>query len=457
VIRLNSAFLLILTLAGNSTVKAQTNAESSLFVEWARTASAPIVTVVPGAEYPDLQPLGKMIGDATVVALSEAVHAGAEPLEFRNRVLQFLVEEKGFTAIAIESGIVEGRAVHDYVRGGTDSLSDVLANGISWTFDKMPQNEALVRWLHKYNSDNNHSRKINFYGFDVPGSPGNPMANRGPETALTEVLAYLDLVDPAAAAAFRARLDALLPSIRLTTQQPEVPGYQTLSQPERDTITAAITDIIHLLERREASYSANSSPSDYQWGYRAAIGAQQMDGWLRQIPLGWVPSDGFTSFFSVSTDIRDRAQADNLDWIIQQEGPAGKILVFASRYHLSKVPVFRGEAQSGATGQEVAGTYLHRRLGVRMVTIGNLVGQGKIGCAGFNMELGEAVPGSIDDLAGEVGPALYLLDLRQAPDDISRWLHQQHQLSAGGDLLRVDLGNSFDVLFYINSVSPACP
>jgi len=50
--------------------------------------------------------------------LSEGVHGAAEPLEFRNRVLQYLVEAKAFTAIAIESGIVESRTVHDYVRGG---------------------------------------------------------------------------------------------------------------------------------------------------------------------------------------------------------------------------------------------------------------------------------------------------------------------------------------------------
>jgi erythromycin esterase-like protein len=249
-----------------------------------------------------------MIGNATVVALGEGIHLGTEPLEFRNRVLQYLVEKKGFTAIAIESGIVEGRGVHDYVRGSPGDLATVLAQGISWTFDRLPQNEALVRWLREYNADPRHTRKVNFYGFDVPGSPGNPKANRGMDTALVEVLKYLARVDNAAAAAFHARLDSFWPNIRVGFRRsPDAPpGYERLSQAERDALTAAIGDLIILLERREAQYTAASTGSDYEWAYRAAIGARQVDGWLRQIPLRWQPSSELPRFLAVATDVRDR-------------------------------------------------------------------------------------------------------------------------------------------------------
>ena len=42
--------------------------------------------------------LGEIVGEARIVALGEGSHGVAEPLDFRNRVLQYLVEEK---AIAI--------------------------------------------------------------------------------------------------------------------------------------------------------------------------------------------------------------------------------------------------------------------------------------------------------------------------------------------------------------------
>src|SRR5688572_7394080 len=95
------------------------NDSASHFIKWARASRVPLVTVKTGDTFDDLTAVGRMIGNATVVALSEGVHGGKEPLEFRNRLFQYLVQEKGFTAIAIEaSGIVEGRCLHDYVRSG---------------------------------------------------------------------------------------------------------------------------------------------------------------------------------------------------------------------------------------------------------------------------------------------------------------------------------------------------
>ena len=157
----------------------QARADRVSFLRWAKESVTPLSIVSRGPHWEGFAPLGKMIGNATVVALSEAVHGAAEPLEFRNRMIEYLVEEKGFTAIAIESGIVESRIVHEYVLGGPGDLSAVLAEGISWTMDQLLQNHALVRWLRRYNADVRLARKVNFYGFDVPGSPGNPTPNRG--------------------------------------------------------------------------------------------------------------------------------------------------------------------------------------------------------------------------------------------------------------------------------------
>lgn len=37
-------------------------------------------------------------------------------------------------------------------------------------------------------------------------------------------------------------------------------------------------------------------------------------------------------------------------------------------------------------------------------------------------------PTSIDAIAGEVGPPLYLLDLRRAPPAVQRWLDREHEM-----------------------------
>jgi erythromycin esterase-like protein len=132
------------------------------FIEWVGDSLTPFSSVRLGPESEEWAPLGETIGDAPVVALSEGVHCAAEPLEFRNRLLEYLVREKGFTAIAIESGVAECRAIHEYVRSGPGDLNDVVAHGISWTFDQLPQNRALVQWLRDYNDEPGQARQINW-------------------------------------------------------------------------------------------------------------------------------------------------------------------------------------------------------------------------------------------------------------------------------------------------------
>ena len=446
------------------------------FLVWAKTSLIPISADALSSHGDESQALGQVIGNATVVVLSEALHGAEEPLDFRNRLLQYLVAEKGFTAIAIESGIVESRTVHDYVLGGAGDLPKVMAEGFSWTFDRLPQNQALVRWLRDYNADPLRGRKINFYGFDVSGSPGDLNPHRGVQTALVEALKYISLVDPAAGAAFHARIDSLLPSVRIARQSTEGSDYereyQALTKIARDEVTAGINSMAALLRRGKDKYTSRTTTDDYVWAYRDAIAARQVDAFLRQTPTGQTQVGDNNRFLSASQDVRDRAQADNVDWIIKQEGRSGKVLVFAHRYHVSKAPVRLNwaawQGQQGSfrpvlSNQQVMGSYLRQRVGGgRLVVFGNLVGSGIASCpepeccAGVNESVEQAPPGSIDGLAGEVGTPSFVLDLRQAPIKVKKWLDQEHEVGRGHEVLTLPVGKAFDVLFYLDAVSPAC-
>lgn len=404
-----------------------------------------------------------MIGDATMVALSEAVHGAAEPLEFRNRVLKYLIEHRGFTAIALESGVVESRTVHDFVRGGSGELSSVVTDGFSWHFERFAQNRELVRWLREHNARGATARPVNFYGFDVSGSPGNPRAGRGLDLALRAALRYLAAVDQLSCDAFLARLGALLPHVHFDfCRLPETPGYDQLNASQRDTLTAAIADLIDLFERRETSYVAASDLADYDWGHRGAVVAGQVDQWLRQIPLDWQPTTEppqfpgeQARFFSEASAVRDRAQADNLAWIVHREGREGKILVFASRIHLSATPVKAVWFGPNNPAQVVAGVYLRRRYGERLLTVCHLVGGGRHLNGNSESVLAPPIPGSLDDLAGEVGESQFLLDLRRAPPRVAQWLDEEQVMGPADHALRLRIGRGFDVLWYVDQVTPA--
>src|SRR5262249_15112986 len=156
---------------------------------------------------------------------------------------------------------------------------------------------------------------------------------------------YLRRVDGTVAASFHSRLDSVIPDIWLDCgRHAAANGYLRLSATERDALTATIADLISLLERKEAQYTAAGTATDYAWACRAAMGARQVDDWLRQFAVN--AAEDATALPQLqparalaALNVRDRAQADNLEWIVRQEGHEGKILIFASRFHLGGAPL----------------------------------------------------------------------------------------------------------------------
>ena len=75
------------------------------FLQWAKKSLHPLSNGDLDASTQDLAPIGRMIGEAKIVGLSEGVHAAAEPLIFRNRVFKHLVGHLGFRTDLLDEGI----------------------------------------------------------------------------------------------------------------------------------------------------------------------------------------------------------------------------------------------------------------------------------------------------------------------------------------------------------------
>ena len=442
-------FLVVFSVWAAQPATAQSDSGEAAFVEWADTALLPVEVDEVRAWGEDFD---RMLGDATVVAVGESGHGVAEPMLFRNSLFRYLVEAHGFTAIAIESGSVEGRIVHDYVRDGRGEIGDVLAQGINRDFQEFPQNEELVRWMREYNANPSNRRKIAFYGFDMAGwPPSNPEDTK---LALDAAMNYLRTVDSMAAAPIQERIDIIVSSIYVDWTGG---GYSRLSQADRDVVTGTISDLVSLIASNEARYTAASSAEDYQWGYRAAIGARQTDTWLRRIPVGFVRSRSprgaadYGAFRGGQDDLRDRFQADNLEWVMQQQGTSGKVLVFASNFHMDA-----NATRPNGDLRDATGTHLRRTLGDRLLTIGNLNDGGEAGCGDFYYSEESTPPGSIDALVGPLDDRNFLLDLRTAPPPVKSWIEQRNpKITVAGDFSFRP--GAFDVLFYLHEVTPACP
>src|SRR5437764_5641104 len=84
----------------------------------------------------DLDPLIDRVGDARYVLLGEASHGTAEYYRWRTRISQRLIEEKGFSFIAVEGDWPDCYRVNRYVKGYPDSGQD--AHSVLHAFERWP-------------------------------------------------------------------------------------------------------------------------------------------------------------------------------------------------------------------------------------------------------------------------------------------------------------------------------
>ncbi len=168
------------------------------------------------------------IGDASIVLLGEASHGTHEFYSARAALTRELIERKGFQAVAIEGDWPDAFRVNQYIRGlmtgdggqrtvGCAQTAAEVLSGFARFPEWMWRNTDVrdfIEWLRRHNETSGLA----------PGRPEPSAAHRPPSTgfrplsagvgfygldlyslhsSMRTVLAYLDKVDPAAAAAAR--------------------------------------------------------------------------------------------------------------------------------------------------------------------------------------------------------------------------------------------------------------
>ncbi|GAA6619490.1 erythromycin esterase family protein [Scytonema sp. NUACC26] len=136
-------------------------------VEAVRESAYPLM--VTSGHY---DPLMDLIGNARFVLIGEASHGTHEFYEQRALITKRLIQEKGFTAVAVEAAWPDAYRVNRYVRGVNDD--PMPAEALS-SFQQFPMwmwrnTEVLsfVGWLRQYNDVlAENATKVGFYGLDL--------------------------------------------------------------------------------------------------------------------------------------------------------------------------------------------------------------------------------------------------------------------------------------------------
>ncbi|MBL8271390.1 erythromycin esterase family protein [Steroidobacter sp.] len=382
----------------------------------------------------DFAPLKTIVGDARVLAFGEGTHNASELWTLRNRMFAYAVEHLGFTAIAAETSVAEGWVTDDYVNGKPVPVDAATHGVFSWTAASFEENRALIEWMRAYNAKAATSRKIRFYGLEMSGS-----TKPDGRLLVQPALDYLRSIDTKRADAIESRFSALLPIFNIAK-------LPTAEPAKLDQLVIAAQDLVSLFERYQVLWTAKSSSDAYQRAYRHAVAARQLVAHFRMKGQG-----------------RDIAAAENLRWVLEQEGPKGKVFVFAHNSHVAKWRMLPADdEQLHSTMAE----FIHPQLGNDIVVIASLYHRGEtrdwLGMFGFDNQLRPVPPSkpeSLNAVMSRVGKPSFLLDLRKLPSegDVRDWFEQPRpvrNINVREEYNQIKPAAAFDALLYIEKISP---
>ncbi len=357
----------------------------------------PLTTVQAGSGFDDLQPLKSIVGNARIVALGEATHGTREFFQLKHRLLEFLVTEMAFTTIAIEANQPECLAINDYVLHGQGDPAKALAGLHSW-----PSNTeevlALILWMRRFNTEGTHQNKVTFAGFDAQFTA----------LAAASIKTYLTQVDPAFAA-------EIVP--RLMPFEKECRSYSGMSEADLDALRTAVHDVAERLDAEERTYVARSTIREWRLACQHARILDQVDDQRR------ADNDPKMRYM-----IRDRAMAENIVWLLENQDPPGRMAVWAHNAHVARDPrgIFDGTIVS-------MGMHLARQFSSDYVVVGFAFGEGGFEAVvqeeGNRRPIREVAIGpppdeTLDAVLARTGIPVFLLDLRLVARDLAAWLQE---------------------------------
>ena len=363
---------------------------------------AAVAVDAPGG-MPPREVLAELIGDARVVLIGESSHGTHEFYEARAEITKWLIEEKGFVAVAAEADWPDAYRVNRYVRAlGDDATPEEALRGFerfpAWMWRNTVVSE-FVGWLRRHNGRcaADGRRQSGFYGLDLYSL----------HRSMAEVIAYLDGVDPRAAARARARYACFDHS---DGGDGQAYGYAAAFGAGPRCERQAIEQLVELQRSAVQYLRRDGEPAEDELFYaqQNATTVRNAEAYYRRMFSGRV----------TSWNMRDEHMAQTLDALLTHlDRHAGaepaKVVVWAHNSHV-------GDARAtevAADGQLTIGQLARETYGKDCRLIGFSTYGGTVTAASDWGGVAErkvvrpALPGSIEELLHEVGKPAFLVSM----------------------------------------------
>jgi erythromycin esterase len=396
-------------------------------------------TLDPAAPLDDLEWLDEAIGDARVVAIGESAHGIREFYQLRHRLLRYLVERHGFDAYGMESGFVEGWRVNNWVHGGDDELSELLATGITFLMGLVIPMRSHLEWMREHNRS--AARPVSFYGVDLPGSCVSLLPG------IDAVIAYLRQADPAFEVDPSMREAATAWAGNPTRAPASFAAYKDLTPESRNALTAGLAELAARMTGRCLDYGKQTGIAAYERARQSLRVTVNLDAGIREA----------TRNRQGDTVIRDATMAQTVEWIADRHD---RIVVAAHNAHIQCWPV----SVAGVPGWTPMGMHLADRLGEDYLVIGTTCGTGRtpitepdIGTGKMFTELEAPKTGSLDAVMAASHHGPFAVDLRRLSPADARHIRAVSQQRLAHLYCDTSPLQAFDVVVHLPNVNLAEP
>lgn len=348
---------------------------------------------LPLATEGDLDPLVDALGDARYVLLGEATHGTREFYVWRTALTRRLVQERGFSFVAVEGDWPDCYRVDRFVKGVADAGSDArevlhgFARWPTWMWANR-EVEELVAWLRERNAPRPAERQVGFYGLDVYSL----------WDSMTSVVEYLERLDPETARAARRAYACF------------DPYYDDVQEYARATAlvpTSCEDEAVRMLgELRARGPELRADGADaYFDAEQNALVARNAELYYRTMVRGG-PN---------SWNVRDHHMLETLDRLMAHHGPRAKAIVWAHNTHVGDAR-FTNMAGHGMVNLGQLVRMAHEREGVAIVGFGthhgSVIAAEEWGLPMRRLRVPDAREGSFEDAMHRAGArdALLLFD-----------------------------------------------
>ncbi|SMB91709.1 erythromycin esterase family protein [Deinococcus hopiensis] len=345
----------------------------------------------------DYDALLDRIGDARFVLIGEASHGTHEFYRERARITRRLIEEKGFTAVAVEADWPDAYRVNRYVRGqGEDGSAIEALNDFQRYPRWMWRNEDVqqfVEWLREHN-ERHPGQAVGFYGLDLYSL----------HRSMAAVVKYLEGVDPAAAERARKRYACF----DHFGDNPQAYGYATEYGRWEPCEDEAVQQLLELQRREPELAHGPLAEDEHFFAEQNARLAKNAENYYRSMFRGR----------DESWNIRDSHMAETLGALAEHsegQGKTPKVVVWAHNSHLGDA---RASEMGWLRGELNLGQLTRERWTQETFILGQTTHHGTVTASddwdspAKTKRVRPGMPGSVEDLLHGVGGDFWL-DLRE--------------------------------------------